>query len=264
MKGWNLNAHKIISKIESIGKPFGELYQTRHGLATLKNDIYIFKPVYEDDEYYYLNNDGLFKIEKSICRDVVNSNKLSREVSLENLKEKIIFPYDQEVKPKLLEEDFIKDFYPEAYKYLKNKMHILKMRDKGKGDYENWYAYGRTQSLEKVKNKMFFPKYSDRAPSFIISSDEDLLFYNGLAVIGSSDLEMKIIEKIMGSSVFWYYIMKTSKPYSSNYYSLNGNYIRNFGICELNESEKNFILTEDRKEVLDEFFEEKYGVNLSY
>ncbi|MDC4317543.1 hypothetical protein NQ643_13060, partial [Acinetobacter baumannii] len=108
------------------------------------------------------------------------------------------------------------------------------------------------------------PKYSDRAPSFIISSDEDLLFYNGLAVIGSSDLEMKIIEKIMGSSVFWYYIMKTSKPYSSNYYSLNGNYIRNFGICELNESEKNFILTEDRKEVLDEFFEEKYGVNLSY
>lgn len=263
-KGWNLNAHKIISKIESIGRPFGELYQTRHGLATLKNDIYIFKPVYEDDEYYYLNNDGLFKIEKSICRDVVNSNKLSREVSLENLKEKIIFPYDQEVKPKLLEEDFIKDFYPEAYKYLKNKINILKMRDKGKGDYENWYAYGRTQSLEKVKNKMFFPKYSDRAPSFIISSDEDLLFYNGLAVIGSSDLEMKIIEKIMGSSVFWYYIMKTSKPYSSNYYSLNGNYIRNFGICELNESEKNFILTEDRKEVLDEFFEEKYGVNLSY
>ncbi|MDC4655915.1 hypothetical protein NQ805_13785, partial [Acinetobacter baumannii] len=125
-------------------------------------------------------------------------------------------------------------------------------------------AYGSTQSLEKVKNKMYFPKYSDRAPSFIISSDEDLLFYNGLAVIGSSDLEMKIIEKIMGSSVFWYYIMKTSKPYSSNYYSLNGNYIRNFGICELNESEKNFILTEDRKEVLDEFFEEKYGVNLSY
>ncbi|EPP8766024.1 Eco57I restriction-modification methylase domain-containing protein, partial [Acinetobacter baumannii] len=263
-KGWNLNAHKIISKIESIGRPFGELYQTRHGLATLKNDIYIFKPVCEDEKYYYLNNDGLFKIEKDICRDVVNSNKLSREVSLDNLKEKIIFPYDREIKPKLLEENFIKDFYPEAYKYLKNKINILKMRDKGKGDYENWYAYGRTQSLEKVKNKMFFPKYSDRAPSFIISSDEDLLFYNGLAVIGSSDLEMKIIEKIMGSSVFWYYIMKTSKPYSSNYYSLNGNYIRNFGICELNESEKNFILTEDRKEVLDEFFEEKYGVNLSY
>lgn len=263
-KGWNLNSHKIISKIESIGQPFGKLYQTRHGLATLKNDIYIFKPVYEDEKYYYLNNEGLFKIEKSICRDVVNSNKLSREVSLDNLKEKIIFPYDREIKPKLLEEGFIKDFYPEAYKYLKNKINILKMRDKGKGDYENWYAYGRTQSLEKVKNKMFFPKYSDRAPSFIISSDEDLLFYNGLAVIGSSDLEMKIIEKIMGSSVFWYYIMKTSKPYSSNYYSLNGNYIRNFGICELNESEKNFILTEDRKEVLDEFFEEKYGVNLIY
>ena len=33
----------------------------------------------------------------------------------------------------------------------------------------------------------------------------------------------------MESRLFWYYIKTTSKPYSSNYYSLNGNYINNFG-----------------------------------
>ena len=43
---------------------------------------------------------------------------------------------------------------------------------------------------------MFFPKYSDRNPDCIISSDEDLFFYNGLAVVGSSDSEMEIIKKI--------------------------------------------------------------------
>ncbi|WP_205943735.1 HsdM family class I SAM-dependent methyltransferase [Pedobacter aquae] len=228
-KGWNLKDNKTISKIESTGIPFGELYQTRHGIATLKNDIYIFRPVDEDENYFYLQNGNLYKIEKGICKDIVNSNKLSREVSLNNLKEKVIFPYDQQEKPKLLDEDLMKESFPEAYKYLQNKRKILAERDKGNGNYENWFAFGRTQSLEKIKNKMFFPKYSDRTPNFIINSDADLLFYNGLAVIGSSETEMKIIKKIMESSIFWYYIKTTSKPYSSDYYSLNGNYIKILG-----------------------------------
>lgn len=55
-KGWNLKDHSIISKIEGTGKAFGDLYKTRHGIATLKNDIYIFNPIAEDSDYYYLQN----------------------------------------------------------------------------------------------------------------------------------------------------------------------------------------------------------------
>lgn len=259
-KGWNLKDNKAISKIESTGVPFGELYQTRHGIATLKNEIYIFRPVDEDEKYFYLQNGSLYKIEKGICKDIVNSNKLSREVSLNKLKEKVIFPYDRQEKPKLLTEELIKNQYPEAYRYFENKRKVLDKRDKGNGNYENWFAFGRTQSLEKIKNKMFFPKYSDRTPNFIINSDDNLLFYNGLAVVGSSETEMEIIKKVMQSGVFWYYIKTTSKPYSSNYYSLNGNYIRNFGVCDLNASETEFVLRETNKEILDLFFEDKYEV----
>jgi len=263
IKGWNLKDNKIISKIESTGIPFGELYQTRHGIATLKNDIYIFRPVDEDENYFYLQNGSLYKIEKGICKDIVNSNKLSREVSLNTLKEKVIFPYDHQEKPKLLDENLMKESFPEAYKYLQNKRKILAERDKGKGNYEKWFAFGRTQSLEKIKNKMFFPKYSDRTPNFIINSDEDLLFYNGLAVVGSSETEMEIIKKIMESNIFWYYIKTTSKPYSSDYYSLNGNYIKNFGVCELTEKEKKFLIEETDQNILNEFFEDKYELKVT-
>jgi len=262
-KGWNLKDNKTISKIESTGIPFGELYQTRHGIATLKNDIYIFRPVDQDENFFYLQNGSLYKIEKGICKDIVNSNKLSREVSLNTLKEKVIFPYDQQEKPKLLDEKLMKESFPEAYKYLQNKRKILAERDKGKGNYENWFAFGRTQSLEKIKNKMFFPKYSDRTPNFIINSDDDLLFYNGLAVVGSSETEMEIIKKIMESSIFWYYIKTTSKPYSSHYYSLNGNYIKNFGVCELTEKERKFLINETDQNILNEFFEDKYELKIS-
>ena len=260
--GWNLQDNEIISKIESTGVAFGDLYKTRHGIATLKNEIYIFNPIKEDKDYYYLQNGSLHQIEKGICKDIVNSNKLSREVSLKNLKEKVIFPYDDGDKPKLLEEAFIKDTFPKAYKYLQNKREILADRDKGKGEYEKWFAFGRTQSLEKIKTKMFFPKFSDRTPSFLINNDENMLFYNGLAVVGHSKKEMLVIKKIMESRIFWYYIKTTSKPYSSNYYSLNGNYIRNFGICNLNSEELEFVLNEQDRNILDTFFERKYDIDL--
>jgi len=262
-KGWNLKNNKSISQIESTGIPFGDIYQTRHGIATLKNDIYIFRPVDEDERFFYLQNGNLYRIEKSICKDIVNSNKLSREISLNKLKEKVIFPYDQQEKPKLLDEKFMKEIFPEAYKYLQIKRKVLAERDKGKGKYEKWFAFGRTQSLEKIKNKMFFPKYSDRTPNFIINTDDNLLFYNGLAVVGSSETEMKIIKKIMESNIFWYYIKTTSKPYSSDYYSLNGNYIKNFGVCDLTDMEKKFLIKETDQKLLNEFFEDKYELKVT-
>lgn len=261
-KGWNLQDNEIITKIESTGVSFGDIYKTRNGIATLRNEIYIFNPVREDRDYYYLQNGSLYQIEKEICKDIVNSNKLSRPTTLNKLKEKVIFPYDDSDKPKLLDEKFIKDNYPKAYKYLENKRTILSQRDKGKGDYENWFAFGRSQSLEKMKNKMFFPKFSDQIPSYIINSDDDLLFYNGLAVVGGTEDELAVVKKIMESRLFWYYIKTTSKPYSSNYFSLSGNYIRNFGICDLNENEIKFIISEQDRYVLDNFFESKYGIKI--
>jgi adenine-specific DNA-methyltransferase len=260
--GWNLNDNERITKIESTGVAFGDLFKTRHGIATLKNEIYIFNPVNEDNDYYYLQNGSLYPIEKGICREIVNTNKLSRSVELDALKEKVIFPYNNDDKPSLLDENFIKENFPKAYKYLQNKKAILADRDNGNGDYENWFAFGRNQSLERVKNKLFFPKMSDKVPSYIINSDDNLLFYNGQAVIGHSESEMVFIKKIMESRLFWYYIKTTSKPYTSEYYSLNGNYIKNFGICNLTEKEMKFVLKENDKVALDNFFELKYDITI--
>lgn len=261
-KGWNLNNNEIISRIEAVGNPFGKLYKTRHGIATLRNDLFIFKPVDEDDDFFYLQNGNLYPIEKGVCKDILNSNKLSRSIDFDSVREKVLFPYNDENKPKALEEEFLKDVFPEAYKYLKRKKEELAKRDKGKGEYDKWFAFGRTQSLEKVGNKLFFPKFSDQTPNYLLSNDNDLLFYNGQAVVGHSVEEMLLIKKIMESRLFWYYIKTTSKPYSSSYYSLNGNYINNFGVCDFTNNEIDFILNEDNKDILDAFFEERYGVIL--
>lgn len=262
-KGWNLNNNEIISRLETIGKPFGERYKTRHGIATLKNDIYIFKPVAEDNDFFYLQNGNLYPIEKGICKDVLNSNKLSRDIDFEAIVEKVLFPYNEEIKPKVLEEDYLRENYPRAFEYLQIKRNILAGRDKGKGKYEKWFAFGRTQSLEKVENKLFFPKFSDKIPNYIMSNDEDLLFYNGQAIIGHSEEEMLMVQKILKSRLFWYYIRTTSKPYSSDYYSLNGTYIKNFGIPEFTLDDIDFLINEPNQNIIDAFLEDYYNVQLA-
>ncbi|MEJ7820666.1 MAG: N-6 DNA methylase [Chitinophagaceae bacterium] len=261
-KGWNLQNHQVISKIESTGISLGQLYKTRNGIATLKNDIYIFNPIKEDKDYYYLQNGSVYPIEKEICRNILNSNKLNSASSLNKLKEKVVFPYDNGQKPKLLEEPFIKKNFPKAYKYLESKKKVLSKRDNGEGDYENWFAFGRTQSLSKMKHKLFFPHLACKIPNYLINSDEDLLFYNGLALLGESKDELTVIKKLMESRIFWFYIQNTSKPYTSGYFSFSSNYIRNFGVCNLDTTEINFVLKENDKNVLDNFFEMKYGIEI--
>ncbi|WP_199533249.1 class I SAM-dependent DNA methyltransferase [Thiopseudomonas alkaliphila] len=263
--GWNLFANSIIRKIELVGSPLGKKYRTSHGLATLKNDLYIFTPHNEDCNFYYLTtkNGQEYAIEKNICMDVVNSNKLSRKISIAEFKEKLIFPYTNKKNPEILDEDIFLKKYPKAYKYLTDHKSILETRDNGKGQYKNWYAFGRTQGLEQIKNKMFFPKYSDIIPHYLIHTDEETYFYNGQAFLGGSIRELRILKKILETRLFWFYISSTSKPYSANYYSLNGIYIKNFGICELTKEEEEFVLSEQNQAVLNNFFEEKYQVDLN-
>lgn len=261
-KGWNLHNHETISKIESTGVSLGQLYKTRNGIATLKNEIYIFNPIQEDNTYYYLQNGSVFQIEKAICRDILNSNKLNSSISFNKLKEKVIFPYDNSHKPKLLEENYIKRQFPKAYEYLEAKKKILSERDNGQGEYEKWFAFGRSQSLEKMRHKLFFPHLASKTPNFLIDSDENLLFYNGLALLGQTRNELIVIKKIMESKIFWFYIQNTSKPYASGYFSFSSNYIRNFGICDLDKNEMDFVLKEKDKKILDKFFEKKYEVEV--
>lgn len=262
-KGWNLNQNEIVDRIEDTGVSFGELYKTRNGIATLKNNIYIFNPIDESNDYFFLQNGKVYEIEKDICKDIINPNKFTQAESVDSIKIKAIFPYEYvNNKAILLDEDIIKNNYPKAYNYLTDKKKILGTRDKGNGKYRNWYAYGRNQSLEKLKFKLFFPHITPSTPNFTIDTNENLLFYNGLAVITENEKELHFLKKLMSSRLFWTYIRISSKPYGSGYYSLSRNYIKNFGVYNFTDDEKEFIINMNEKRVLDNFIESKYGLNL--
>lgn len=262
-QGWNLDNSKVIDEIENIGIPFGKNYKVPSGVATLRNNVYIFEPYKQDRTYYYFIKEKVeYKVERRICKSIVNSNKLSPDVDIEAHTKKIIYPYYKKPGLTPLEELDFKKKYPFAYEYLEKFKPVLLKRDKGKAsEYSHWYMFGRHQSLEKIRFKMFFPKLSNKIPYCILNEDEDLLFYNGLAIVAKSIRELKIAKKILQSNIFWFYIKSTSKPYSASYYSLNSTYVKNFGIPIFTTEEEDFLIECDDMDQVNDFLDLKYGVD---
>jgi methylase of polypeptide subunit release factors len=277
LKGWHLGTDTIlnhIQKIESVGAPLGQIAQIKNGFATLKNDIYLFSPIAIDQQYYQMQfDDKLYSIEKEICREAIKTNILRQDSDVQKHKEKIIFPYERveqgqqalfgkkNSELRLIDENVFSKKYPNAYAYLTEQKVVLSQRDKGKKIYENWYAFGRNQALMIKGYKLFFPSYSNRA-CFTLSEDKDLLFYNGYAIVSDDLLELKFLQKVLNSGVFWYYIRHTSKPYTHDYFSLAKNLIQNFGVCECSEMQKKALIDLTDPKEIDDFLFQMYDLCL--
>lgn len=265
-KGWLINDLQIvenIKRIESAGKSLGNSYKIRNGIATLSNDTYIFKPIAETEKYYVLIQNGKqYEIEKTICRDIIKPNILKYEHEIESVKEKLIYPYTNGINPlSVMNEDDLKTNFPKAYQYLSDNKENLQKRDKGNGDYGAWYAFGRTQALCDTGYKLLFP-YMGKTPHFVFTDQKDMLLYCGYAIFNESIEELKILKRILESTVFEYYMTHTSKPYSAGYFSYAKNYVKNFGLCELTAQERYFLSNGATKKEVDTFLMEKYAIEI--
>jgi len=260
---WRMSEKTIdqtIKKIEDAGVKL-DSYRIRNGLATLKNDVYFFKPINEDAHFYYRQyNSNIYPIEKSVCIDVAKPNVIRTEQELFEKMEKAIFPYHKsENGLTIISENTMIANYPFAYNFLVSVKQDLLQRDKGNGKYAAWYAYGRTQGMANFGAKLLMPYIAD-IPIAVISLQEAVLFYCGYAVFSDDVNELTILKKFLESKVFWYYIEHTSKPYAKGYMSFAKNYIKNFGIPNLNTVQKKHLLSIDDKEELDTYIQYLYNI----
>lgn len=263
-KGWALNDYETARELESIGTQIKNYCPSRHGLATLSNETYIFCPVAEDEQYYYLLTDGVtFPIEKGICRDIVNPNRLNSIEDLESLKEKVIYPYCiSDGKAVVYGPEVMEQQFPKALAYLQRNRGKLSERDKGDtSKYPQWYAYGRTQSLVLPRYKLFFPKFANRQLRCVICDAPGLMLYNGLAFVNDDERKLRVLRCVIESELFWRYIQANGKPYASGYYSLSGVDIKHFGIPAFTTEEEDELLGISTKEEKEEWLRVRYEID---
>ena len=134
----------------------------------------------------------------------------------------------------------------------------LDKRDKGKGSAYAWYAYGRTQGLNKYGKKLLFPTFSD-TPKYTLINNADALFCNGYAVFENEKYELDILQKVLNSELMNYYVSNTSYSIEGGYYCYQKKYIEQFSLPDFSEQDKSYIRSASKKD-LDIFLWNLYGL----
>lgn len=154
------------------------------------------------------------------------------------------------VQYEILEEDQLREKFPEAYSYLRDIEDELATREKGDGaDYSPWYKYGRKQGLEYVGERLYTPTYS-QGPKFLHHKNEHSLFSNGYAVF-PTEVDISILKRILNSRIMDYYIRNTSKEIQGDYQCYQKNFIRRFSIPEFSSKEKKELLSQPHQKQID-------------
>lgn len=255
-EGWKLVDHETflnLSKIETQFKPIKEFIRT--GIATLKDDAYLVDN--ELNIFYKILNGEKYLIENDLVKKIYKIPDLKNDDNLEKICRYIIFPYKKGKNGfEVIPENELENSYPLTYKYFKSIRNSLDSRDKGKPNKVSWYAYGRTQGLNKYGNKIVFPTFANN-PKFMIINDEYALFCNGYAVFENDYLDLDILVKILNSSIMNYYIQNSSYTIEGGYYCYQKKYIENFSIPLFSNDEIEFI-RENTQEKVNEFLIKKY------
>lgn len=286
VKKWRLlcnNERAVISRVESSGDSIGKLFNIAVGIATLKDEAYFILPYKEDNEFYYCNNKycSSFAIEKSVTRSLVKISTIKEPNDLLLNQRRIIFPYVvNDGTAIVISENEMKKKYPKCFEYLLSVKDVLKQRGKGKHEYIPFFAYGRTQGLNKHGIKVYTPTFS-QYPRFIFDNNRDSLFTNGYALFYKENENNNfglfaheralityeenhdVLLKILNSGLMHFYVSRTSVSIEGGYPCYQKNFIEKFTIPEMSDKDIAKLRALHSKEEIDAFLLNLYQINFA-
>lgn len=258
--GWKLVdriTHRNIERIENQGIQIKGFIRT--GIATLRDNVYLVDC--DSTGCFKQTGDKRFSIESGIVKTIYKIPELKQHNNIRDAARHIIFPYLKGPKGfTLIPEDTFKIDFPMAYEYLLHEKKTLADRDNGKGVSQGWYAYGRTQGLNKYGKKLLFPTFSNK-PNFIQIDDESSLFCNGYAIFENDLIDLALLSRVLNSSVMDYYVQNTSYPIEGGYYCYQKKYIERFSLPTFTPEEKAILWNASDNDV-NNFLINRYGLTM--
>lgn len=144
-------AQAIVSKMQKGSLALGKLIEDFfEGIASGK------------DEVFYINKSTIdqYKIEDKLVYPILRGENIKR-YKLNWSGTYVIYPYDDD--QKVYTENFLKNNFPNGYKYLKEKQALLKGRDYFDTSNKNWYELWNQRDIRKLKRyRIVTPEISDR------------------------------------------------------------------------------------------------------
>lgn len=209
------------------------------GVQTSADKIFIIKPTSVDDNYvgFVGNNGKPYKIERGILRPSLYDAQLYLYQKTD-ANTYIIFPYvNNNGRAGLIDIDTMKEKFPHCYYYLKDFKKELDGRNRPNKTADNWYAYGRTQSIRRFlgDEHLIWPVLS--LSSNYVYDNDSIVFtgggngpYYGLAMKKDSKYSIFYIQALLNSPALENQVKNVASTFRGGYYSHSKQYLNNLPI----------------------------------
>jgi tRNA1(Val) A37 N6-methylase TrmN6 len=239
---WDLQSEKVYDLIEKLKKQpykvenvFKSIFQ---GIATSLDAVYVFEGS-ENGELikgYNANYDYHFEIEKELVKPILGGKEIQK-YQPNNKVNYVLFPYKNGAS---VSENYIKDYLPKTYSYIKYFEQEIRGRERGRMDIEQgWYLYIYPKNIVKFP----YPKIMTREISLgcNMTYDESGEFYhNGKVYSFVKNEDFQVNDKyylgILNSKVMWFFLKNTGSEYKGGYFVFKTNYLKPFPLPEISNN----------------------------
>ena len=255
---WTFIPKQIKERIEQIGEKCSPLKALSHvfvGLQTSNDKVYIVVADVEDENYVYFRdkNHANRKIEKGILKKSIYDARLTKyQRIIPNTY--IIFPYrNMDGRPRLIEIEEMQSDYPYAYEYLLSFKDELDRRNMVPArTQQNWYAYGRSQSLSRflTGEHLIWPVLSTDS-NYVY--DKDLVSFTGGGNGPYYGIEMKndtkesifYVQAILNHWLMELIVKNSGSTFRGDYYSHGKQFVAELPIYRIDFSNRELVETHD-------------------
>lgn len=254
---WIFLPQSIDKKLVDLEDSCSELEQLADifvGVQTSADKLYIIQENQEDEQYIYFTDkdNNARKIEKGILRKSVYDARLTRYEPIE-ANSYIIYPYREiKGKPVLYPLSEMEEKYPFAWEYLCSYKAELERRNMPGRNEENWYAYGRSQSIKRfMKGEHLIWPVLSLAANYVY--DREMVVFTGGGNGPFYGLELK---KDVRESIFYvqavlnHWLLETlvksrASTFRGGYYSHGKQFIAKLPIYRIDFSNREQVRLHD-------------------
>lgn len=255
---WSFLPQNIVAHLERISTSCVSLSSLAHifvGVQTSADQIYIIHADREDESYIYSHDrqNREFRIEKAILRKSIYDTQLaSYEKIIAN--SYIIFPYKEvNGRPALYSLAEMATDYPYALAYLEGFREKLDQRNMPGRNRENWFAFGRSQSIKRFLSgeHLVWPVLS--VGSNYVYDDEMVVFtgggngpFYGLEMKNSVHESIFYIQAILNHWLMELLVKSKASTFRGDYYSHGKQFIATLPIYKINFEDPNEVAKHQR------------------
>jgi hypothetical protein len=142
-----------------------------------------------------------------------------------------IVPYD--LNGSLITQDVIENEFPKIWKYLKSNETILRSRENGKMDIDNWHGYVYPKNLNKYESERLIWTDISIKPQFVIDNTKSWHVRTVCSLElnekgRTSGISLLSLLAVMNSKLLFYYVKTNSNSVRGGYLRYKPQYIKEF------------------------------------